>query len=233
MYDYRDFRLSKLNTEKYAHMKLLLFWPIYGMLFFFVERIGTNRDWQIMYCSLDDFIPFCEIFLIPYLFWFVFLVGMLLYTFLFEVSAFKKLMWFIILTYSVTILIYLIYPTAQELRPETFPRDNIFTRFLGWFYTFDTNTNVNPSIHVLGSLAVMFSAWHSDRFSTRGWKAAFTVTAVLISISTVFVKQHSVIDIITALLLSIIVYCLVYRRKRTQQKTIQSEVQREPQLQKK
>lgn len=40
-----------------------------------------------------------------------------------------KLMKFIIITFSVTILIYLVFPTCQELRPATFERDNIITRF--------------------------------------------------------------------------------------------------------
>lgn len=230
MYDYRDFRFSKLNTEKFAHVKLLLYWLFYGVMFFFVERIGTNRDWNIMYCSLDDYIPFCEVFLIPYLFWFVFLVGMILYTFFFEVPAFKKLMWYIIVTYTFTIIIYLIYPTAQELRPEVFPRDNVFTRFLEWFYTFDTNTNVNPSLHVIGSFAVMYAAWHSERFSSRGWKAAFTVTALLISISTVFVKQHSIIDVISGVLVCMFFYPFVYKRK-PQQKQSPKPRHKEPQLQ--
>ena len=231
MYDYRDFRFSKLNTEKFAHVKLLFYWLFYGAMFFFVERISTNRDWNIMYCSLDDYIPFCEVFLIPYLFWFVFLVGMILYTFFFEVPAFKKLMWYIIVTYTFTIIIYLIYPTAQELRPEVFPRDNVFTRFLEWFYTFDTNTNVNPSLHVIGSFAVMYAGWHSERFSSRGWKAAFTVTALLISISTVFVKQHSIIDVISGVLVCMFFYPFVYKRKPQQKKQSPKPRHKEPQLQ--
>ncbi|MBQ4556285.1 MAG: phosphatase PAP2 family protein [Clostridia bacterium] len=211
---YRGFSLKKLNTKEFSHVKLLFYWVIYGSFFFFVERVTPNRNWTPMYCSMDDFIPFLEIFLIPYLFWFVYLVGMLIYTFFYDITSFKCLMWFIIITYSITMFIYLVYPTSQELRPEVFPRDNIFTRFLGWFYTFDTNTNVNPSIHVIGSLAVMFTSWHSEKFSTPLWKIAFTVCGVLISISTVFVKQHSIIDVITAVLLCVFIYPVIFKRKK-------------------
>ena len=152
--------------------------------------------------------------MIPYLFWFVFLVGMLIYLLLFDVEGFRKYMWFIILTYSVTCLIYLIYPSKQELRPETFVRDNVLTRFMAWFYTFDTNTNVCPSLHVIGALAVLSAAWHTPRFAKPGWRAAFTLVTVLICLSTVFLKQHSVLDIPPAILLSGIAYFLLYRRKR-------------------
>lgn len=207
MIDYRKFRFSKLNTPQFSHLKLLLYWPLYGLAFFFVERVSTDRAWRVMHCALDDLIPFCEYFLIPYMLWFAYLIGMLLYTLLCDIPAFKRLMWFIIFTYTVTILIYLIYPTCQNLRPTSFERDNIFTRFLTYFYQFDTNTNVNPSIHVIGSLAVMFTSWHTKRFEKSVlWKVAFTVMGVLISISTVFIKQHSVIDIACALLLCGIFY---------------------------
>lgn len=158
-------------------------------------------------------IPFCEYFAIPYLFWFVFLVGMLLYTLLFDTETFKRFMLFIIITYSAALLIYLIYPTAQDLRPITFARDNIFTRYLTKLYAFDTNTNICPSIHVIGSLAVLFAAWHSKHFGTWKWRIPFAITAVLISISTVFLKQHSVIDVLAALPICILAYMIVYKMK--------------------
>ena len=49
---------------------------------------------------------------------------------------------FIMVSYSVAMLIYILFPNCQELRPLAFERDNIFTRFLEGFYQFDTNTNV-------------------------------------------------------------------------------------------
>ena len=207
MVNYREFRFSKLNTPQFSHLKLLLFWPIFGLLFLFVERIGTDRAWRVMHCALDDKIPFCEYFVIPYMLWFVYLVGMLLYTLLFDIPSFKRMMWFTIFTYSVTVFIYLIYPTSQELRPTVFERDNLFTRFLAVFYQFDTNTNVNPSIHVIGSMGVMFTAWNAERFKhSTPWKLAFTLVGLLICLSTLFIKQHSVIDIACAFLLSAIFY---------------------------
>ncbi len=210
MIDYRTFRLNKLNTDEFRHLKLLLYWPVQGLLFLFVERFYQVKSYHVMYCALDDLIPFCEFFLIPYLFWFVFLVGMHLYTLLFDVDAFKRMMRFIIITYTVTIIIYLIYPTCQELRPETFARDNIFTRILSFLYEFDTNTNVCPSLHVIGSLAVVFAAFDTKRFQSRGWRWAFCIVGFLICLSTVMLKQHSVLDIIAAVPVCAVGYVLVY-----------------------
>lgn len=209
--DYRRFRLSLINSPEFSHLWLLLYWPLYGLGFMYVERFYTVEHYQPMHCALDDAIPFNELFLIPYLFWFVFLIGMLAYTLFFEPESFRRMMYFIMLTYTVAIVTYFVFPNCQLLRPEEFERDNILTRFMARFYAFDTNTNVCPSIHVLGSFAVAFAAWDTERFSAPGWKWAFGLTALLISVSTLFVKQHSVIDVIAALLLCALCYVPCYK----------------------
>ena len=212
MTDYRRFRLSKLNDPEFSHLKLLLYWPIYGLVFLTLERF-LHLDYHTIYTPLDDLVPFCEYFLFAYLYWFLFLIGMHLYLLLFDTEGFRKFMWFIILTYSVTCIIYVIYPSQQELRPTVFARDNFMTRFMAGFYEFDTNTNVCPSLHVIGSLAVLAAAWNTPRFATVWWRVAFTIQAVLISISTVFLKQHSLLDIPPDVAICAVAYYLVYIRK--------------------
>ncbi len=208
--DYRKLRLSNINTEQYRHVKLLLYWPLYGLLFMFVEKFYNVVSTPV-YSPLDDMIPFCEYFMIPYLFWFLFLVGMIAYTLFCDVEQFRRMMHFIMITYTVTIIIYLLFPTCQELRPETFVRDNVFTRITKGFYAYDTNTNVCPSIHVIGSWAVVFAAWHTKKFKSPLWITTFTLMGVLISVSTVFLKQHSVIDVFAAIPLCIIGYFACYK----------------------
>lgn len=210
--DYRRFQISKRNEPEFCHLKLLLYWPVFGLFFLIVERLWIRQSYFPVYCSLDDAIPFCEYFLIPYLFWFVFLVGIHIYTLLFDVEAFRKLMKFIMVSYSAAMLIYILFPNCQELRPILFERDNLFTRFMTGFYQFDTNTNVCPSIHVIGSVAVMLCAWNSRQFSSPGWRLVFGIAAFLISISTVFLKQHSILDILAAIPICVIAYLMVYRR---------------------
>ena len=215
MIDYRKFRFEKRNSPEFKHLKLLLFWPIYGLVFLVLER-GLSLQYHTVYCPLDDKIPFCEFFLIPYYFWFIFLIGMLVYTLLYDINCFKQYMVFIIITYSVTCMIYLLYPTSQELRPVQFERQNILTEIISFLYVFDTNTNVCPSLHVIGSFAVLFASWHTPRFQTVGWRVFFWVCTILISISTVFLKQHSVIDIIAAVPLCAVAYPIAfYKRKQT------------------
>ena len=210
--DYRKLRLHNLTSPEFSHLLLLLFWPIFGIVFASLECFRTT-GYHVVYSTLDDMIPFCEFFVIPYFFWFVYLVGMYVYSIFFDVETFRNYTYFVIITYTVTILIYLIYPTSQELRPVVFERDNLFTDIMKNFYDFDTNTNVCPSIHVIGAVAVSCAAWNSKLFSTTGWRIAFSIATLLITLSTVFLKQHSVVDIPPALLICAVAYPLVYNKK--------------------
>ena len=113
-------------------------------------------------------------------------------------------------TYTLSTVIFVLFPNCQVFRPAVMPRDNFLTDIVVWLYSFDTNTNVCPSLHVVGSVAVMLGAWDSRHFSTRGWKLAFAAVAFLISISTIFLRQHSVLDLIAAIPVCILGYYVVY-----------------------
>lgn len=212
MIDYRSFSLKKLNTPAFSHLKLLLFWPLYGLCFLLLERF-VPLTFHPIECALDAKIPFCEWFVPAYYFWFIYQIGMILYLLLTDREGFRLNAWFTILTYSITVCIYVIYPSCQNLRPEVFPRDNLLTRIVAFLYVFDTNTNVCPSIHVLGSMAAMFAGLHDPHMQTIPWRIYWILACVLICLSTVFLKQHSVIDVFAALALAAPAYLLVYRTR--------------------
>ncbi len=198
MVDYRKLRLNNLTSPEFKHLFLLIYWPVFGLVFWFLER-GIEREFYAVECAFDAVIPFNEYFLIPYLLWFPFLFFIHIYTLLFDIPMFKKLMYFIMLSYSATTLIFILFPTMQNLRPVIFDRDNFFVDFMKGFYEFDTNTNVCPSLHVVGSFAVLFASWNCKGLSSNISRIIFTVLTIFISISTVFLKQHSIIDVIVGL----------------------------------
>ena len=210
--DLRQFRFSRLRDPQFRHLNLLAYWLLFGLAFLILERFSPVTEYHPVSCALDAYIPFLEIFLFPYLFWFVYLVGMHVYTAIYDVASFRRLMRFIIISYTLTTVIYILYPTCQELRPESFLRDNALTRFIAWFYTFDTHTNVCPSLHVIGSVAVACTAWNARGLNTPFWRVAFWAAAVLISISTVFMRQHSVVDVVLAVPVCILAAWLSRRK---------------------
>lgn len=204
-------RLRSFLT-RYPHAKLLLYWPIYLLMFLFVEWLNPPSRCHLVQCTLDEMIPFCEAFLIPYLMWFVLLAWTCVYTLFREPEVFRRFMRFIILTYTAAIITYIIWPTCQQLRPAVMPRQNVLTAIMGIVYGADTSTNICPSIHVLGAMGVLFAARQIPRVQTRGWQAFFLLSAVLICLSTVFLKQHSVIDAVAALPLSALGWWLCFRQ---------------------
>ncbi|MBQ4383775.1 MAG: phosphatase PAP2 family protein [Firmicutes bacterium] len=207
--NYRTFSLDKLNGE-FSYLKLLLFWPVHGLVFSFLEKGLFQQFYYPMHCVLDDIIPFCEWFFIPYLIWFLFIPAILIYGLLYEPKGFIKTMQFIIFSYAFTLFVYFVFPTCQNLRPASFARDNILTRMIARFYANDTNTNVFPSLHVLGSIAVSYGARFCEKLRRKkGWIAAIDFTAFLITISTCFVKQHSFLDVFSAVLVAVLTSALI------------------------
>lgn len=194
--------LSTPSPEIRRCLWLALYWPVYGLLFYAAERWVRPERYYVMYCWLDSRIPFCEWFVLPYLFWFVYLVGIHLYTLRYDKRAFQRLMWFIILSYSTALIIFFLYPNCQLLRPVTFPRDNVLVDLVRAFYRSDTNTNVCPSLHVIGSMAVWYTARDTRLFEQRGWRLFFHIATLLVCVSTVFLKQHSVLDLLAGFAVS-------------------------------
>lgn len=209
MVNYKNLRPWNLNSPEYRHLLLLIYWPVYGLTFWLLER-GLTLTYHPVEVAFDAKIPFCEFFVFPYYFWFVFLFGIHVYTGLYDIPAFKKLMYFIMITYTVTTVIYLVYPTCQNLRPTEFARDNFCVDIVKALYNFDTNTNVCPSLHVIGSFAVLFTTWNCKKLRSFKFQAVLVPLTVLISISTVFLKQHSIVDIYAALALCAVAYPFAY-----------------------
>ena len=59
----------KLGTvENYHHHWYLLIWLVYLTLFAIAEHVVTDNYW-VSYLPLDDKIPFCRYFIIPYCLW--------------------------------------------------------------------------------------------------------------------------------------------------------------------
>ena len=191
--------VERLLSEELRHVRLLIFWAAFGLMFLAAERLLPVANYHLVHCAADDWIPFFEGFLVWYLFWFVELVMIHLYTLLYDPDAFVRLMQFIAITYFSAMICYLIYQTAQSLRPNPLPRETVLSRFTQMLYAFDTPTNVCPSIHVMGALAVQCAVWDSDCFSSRVGDWLFLIPTVLVCAATVFMKQHSMADVLAAL----------------------------------
>lgn len=186
---------------------------IYLPWFFYLEKTITleTPGIHIIDFSLDNAIPFCEYFIIPYVLWFFYIAAACMYMVLkSSTSEFLRFALSLIVGMSLALTICMIYPNGITLRPDFIP-DNFCGRIVAGLYVTDTSTNVFPSIHVYNSLAVHIALSKCEAFRKHTILCySSLVLCILICLSTVFLKQHSIIDVIGGIGLMLVMYVLVY-----------------------
>lgn len=194
--------------KKYKHFLLLTLYGVLYLWFFYLEKTIIPKYY--MFSPFDKKIPFIKEFIIPYLFWYIYMGFAFIYLGIVSKRDYYRLFLFIFLGVAVCYSIYSIYPNAQGLRPVIKETD-ILSRIIKHTYKSDTNTNVAPSIHVLNSIAVHIGLIGYEPFKKK-WQLRLTslILMIIISASTVFVKQHSILDGMWAILLSIVLYVAIY-----------------------
>ncbi len=196
----------------HPEFRYFLFIPWYIGSFFLMEHlVPSTSDYWVSYCRLDDLIPFCEVFVVPYCLWYPFLLICGLGLMFRDVPGMKRYVWFMVVGFGLSMLFCVLFPNGQDLRPDPLPRDNVFTRLLQGVYAADTNTNVLPSMHIVGCVAGCVGVWRCA--ALRRWRAPVLIAALLISASTVLVKQHSILDIFAGVALCVPLWFLFYFRK--------------------
>ena len=210
--DYRKLRLNNINTPEYRHLFLLLGWIGYFILYLLTENLIPAESCYPVHCWLDDVVPFCEWFIIPYVSWYLLIIGSLAYFLLYSVDSFKKLQTYIIITQIIAMAVYVIFPTRQDLRP-TVMYANPLTWIVNLIYSVDTNTGVCPSLHVGYSLGIA-STWLREKSVPKWLRVLIAVWCGVICISVAFVKQHSVVDIFAAIPMCMFAEWFVFSRKK-------------------
>ena len=196
--------------HKYKHAWVFLYAFIYFPWFSYVEKHIT-KNFHVIHTALDEKIPFIEAFIIPYYLWFPFMVVPVLYFLWKDKEEFYAVTKFLIIGMTVFLIISSIYPNGQILRPTTFERDNIFVDMVKQLYKVDTPTNIFPSIHVYNSIGIYIAVKNSKHLKSYKWVQVSTlILTVLIILSTVFLKQHSVLDVVGAGLMAVPVYYVSY-----------------------
>lgn len=196
--------------SKYGHAWILIYFCIYLPWFAYLEKTVTTR-YRVMHCELDDLIPFNEYFIIPYLLWFAYVAAAITYFFFTNKEDYYRLCIFLFTGMTLCLLICTLAPNGVRFRPLVDPDKNLCSRLVAFIHQMDTNTNVFPSIHVYNSIGVHIAVHKSEALRKQPKiQAVSFILAVLICLSTVFLKQHSVLDVAGALLLGTAVYPLAY-----------------------
>ncbi len=202
----------KVFFYNYRHGWILSYFVIYLMWFTYLEQTVTRR-FHVVHMAVDDLIPFVEIFIVPYLLWFGYVALAIAYFFFKNAPDFYKLCIFLIVGMTIFLIASTVYPNGHYLRPRVFERNNIFITLVKGLYMVDTPTNLFPSIHVYNSIGVHLAVMHSEQLKDKRWlrRGSFVLMSSIVA-STMFLKQHSVFDVITGCITALVMYTLVYAR---------------------
>lgn len=201
-------QLLKKVIEKRKELIILAICSfIYMFIFVILENINF-RNYIYTETILDNYIPFIDIFVIPYILWFGYIVIGFAYLLLCDNEGFYRTTFYIFIGMYICLIVYILFPNAQGLRVDL-DNHNIFQRLLSIIYTTDTSTNVCPSIHTYNSIMMHIGLMQNKKFASNKYMSGSSlILTILICLSTVFTKQHAIIDVFYALPLCGIVYYL-------------------------
>jgi membrane-associated phospholipid phosphatase len=220
-------KLEKIKNwfKKYPYAIALLYLAFYLCVFEWLEANVAPK--YIIHCQLDEMIPFCEAFIIPYVFWFPYVAGTFIWFKRRGWQDYSRLCLMVFSGLTICLGIYYFFPTGLNLRLATDPHNTGFLyNLVVMLRGIDTPTNVCPSIHVMNTVMIFQAVCSLDNLKHRRLTiAVHAVIMVLICASTVMLDQHSVIDVLCGIMMSFVIHGLVYkvewkeelaRRKKTQ-----------------
>lgn len=197
--------------KKHPYVMALMYLVFYMSVFFWLEK--NVEPEYIIHCKLDEMIPFCEAFIIPYVFWFPYVGGAFIWFKRRGWKDYSKLCTMIFSGLTICLVIYYVFPTGLNLRLASSPHETgFFYNMVSMLRAIDTPTNVCPSIHVMNTVMIFQAVCSLEELKHR--KLTITVHFVimlLICASTVMLDQHSVIDVVCGVMMSFVIHGLVYR----------------------
>lgn len=174
---------------KYGPLLYMLIFPVLGSIYAWVDKPGGKV--YLLMTAWDYAIPFVKYFALPYSVWIFYIYACLLYFFKKDLRVYYRSL----LTYTVCACIcYCIYSVFQTTvpRPELVGHD-VFTSLVRFLYHRDEPFNCFPSIHVFSSYMV-FRMTVSSGFRNKWNVTLIGVMSALIISSTLFIKQHAMLD---------------------------------------
>ncbi|MDY2682404.1 MAG: phosphatase PAP2 family protein [Faecalibacterium prausnitzii] len=205
--------LTQLRSRCKPHLWYQLYWVIYLVWFFWLDNTITQPKY-IIHAPLDDLIPFNEWFVIPYCSWFLLLVAVTALLWWKDTASYDKLCLMMFSGMTFCLIVYMLLPNGLDLRPtvEEIGRSNPAMWVMQLLWKADASVNVCPSIHCQSTACMAIAISESKLAEERPMlRPIALVWAALICLSTVFTKQHSVLDVVCGLAVAVVWLPVLYR----------------------
>ena len=180
---------------------ILAVYAVYLLWFFSMEKL-PNRNYHKIYSKLDDYIPFYKPAILIYSSWFLMLV--IPFVYLLKRKSYDDLYNIIIPMFAamfISLIIYVIYPTALDIRVTDITGNDICSWIIRKIQQVDMPNNVCPSIHVSTAVIIGYQIRKILKDNKKS-KVFFLLWSAGICISTMLVKQHSIIDVVCGIVLA-------------------------------
>jgi membrane-associated phospholipid phosphatase len=203
-----------VKAKPYHRWFMLIALILSGLWFIVLEKNIVTPEYQL-YSRFDDYIPYAPIFVIPYVFWYLYVAAPAFFLFFKAPREFVRMALFLTVGMIIACMVYTFFPNGQALRPVLRNYDEPLIKLIRFIYSKDTPANCAPSIHVIYSVAAHAAISLYDNNGKRiVWiKALSLIIALLCIMSTVFIKQHSIIDLMFGLFISALLYFAIYGYK--------------------
>ena len=205
--------MIKLFKER-SYGWILLFYPMHPLWYFLIQKSAAKP--HNIHSFIDDIVVYNEWFALAYVFWYVFMFGGLLLLLAWaERSIFLRTIMLLYTGIAISLVIQAAYHSTIDYRPaaETLTGHPFATQVVKMIYDFDKPFNVFPSIHCFGSLALMMGFWHTKMPLKYPLRVLISVIAVTICLSTMFIKQHSSLDFLAAIIITVVLYLVFFLPK--------------------
>lgn len=194
---------------------------IFQSLIYFITKLFQGNP-VYLNNAIDDRIPFIPSFVIFYVMWYLFLILIPLLILKYNKKVFDK---YIVVSIVYAILegiIFILFPTTMNRQPLVVT--DISTWIVDIIYKVDTPVcNLFPSAHCAFSILFIISILDVKEIK-KEYKVLIIISSLLIILSTVFIKQHVVVDVLGALLIVPIYYILRKRKINLEESGIYAKI---------
>lgn len=199
-------KINKADLKGFTEaLSFMLTIPVINISYTLLNN--SNRRIYSLITKMDMNIPFVKLFIIPYIIWYPFLFLGLCYLCQKDRDMYYKTVISFDMGLVVCYVFYYFFQTTVP-RPVIHGHD-FFSILIGLIYLADKPYNCFPSIHVLTSYLLMKSIRWS-KVKNKSVCYLINICGALIIISTVFIKQHVILDVASGILFGDLVFSFVY-----------------------
>jgi len=197
-----------IDTDRGAGRGIKAWKPLLALLaipainVLYVLQNHPNDGALSLVTEVDRLTPFVPEFSLPYTLWYPFMILVFILILRKDKREYYRTLLAVCLGLLLSNLVFLLFQTTVP-RPEVAP-DGLFDRMVLFVYANDQPYNCFPSVHVLTSALMIMGA------RVLGWGARISIAlfGASIIISTLFVKQHVIADVLGGLLAAKFVFWL-------------------------